>query len=78
MQRRFDAKIRKAHRLIDVAERTTGRRQLGKLRRARALLDSFIRSVQRGQARGKIAPALADLLVTLASGAEAELLPLMP
>jgi hypothetical protein len=78
VQRRFTAKIRKTHRLVEVGEKTTGRRQSGKLRRASALLDTFIRSVQRGEQRGKIPPALADRLVTLASSAEAALLPLTP
>jgi hypothetical protein len=78
VQRRFTAKIRKAHRFVDVGEKTTGRRQSGKLRRASTLLDSFIRSVQRGEQRGKIPPALADQLVAIASSAEAALLPLTP
>jgi hypothetical protein len=78
LQRRYQAKIRKARHLVDIAEKLSGRRQAGKLKRATAMLDSFIRGVQRAEQRGKIPPAVADQLVAVASSAEAQLLPLRP
>jgi len=78
LQRRYEAKIRKARHLVDVAAKVSGRRQAGKLKRATAMLDAFVRSVQRAEQRGKIPPEVADRLVAVASSAEAQLLPLRP
>ena len=78
LQRRYEAKIRKARHLVDVAEKLSARRQAGKLKRATTMLDAFVRSVQRAEQRGKIPPELADRLVAIASSAEAQLLPLRP
>jgi hypothetical protein len=78
LQRRYEAKIRKARHLVDVAQKLTGRRQSGKLKRVTTMLDAFIGSVQRAEQRGKIPPDVADRLVAVASSAEAQLLSLRP
>ena len=78
LQRRYQAKIRKARHLVDIAEKLSGRRQAGKLKRVTSMLDGFVRGVQRAEERGKIPPDVADRLVAIASSAEAQLLPLRP
>jgi hypothetical protein len=78
LQRRYEAKIRKARRLVDLAAKLAGRKQAGKLKRVTSMLDGFIHGVQRAEQRGKISPELADRLVAVATSAEAQLLPLRP
>jgi hypothetical protein len=78
LQRRYQARIRKARHLVDLAEKLSGRRQGEKLKRVTSMLDAFVRSVQRAEQRGKIPPDVADRLVAVATSAEAQLLPLRP
>jgi hypothetical protein len=76
-QRRLQVKVGKAHRMVDVARRSEGKRRAARLRHASRLLGSFIRAVQRGEQRGKIEPGIGGRLLELATGAESQLLPLV-
>jgi hypothetical protein len=78
LQRRFQARIAKAHRLVELARRKTGHDLVARLKRSGKVIASFIQSIQRGVERGKIPPAVGQNLIALATSAQSALLPLTP
>jgi hypothetical protein len=73
---RYAASVARARRMVDAAGGASGRRRVGRLRRADRLLAAFMRAVATDAERGRIDRGLADRLIGLARAAESTLGPL--
>lgn len=77
LHRRLGKRVAKAHGLVDAARGASARQQRARLVRANRLVGGVVRSVEKGKERGKVATALADLLLELGRGAQGRLQPLL-
>lgn len=75
MRGKFQAKVGKVHRMVDAGRSASGKRQIGKLRKANKLIGAFILTVEKGQHKGKVKEPVASEIINLASGAQSSLLP---
>jgi len=75
MRGKFQAKVGKAQRMVDAGRATSGKRQVGKLKKANKLIGAFILTVEKGQHKGKVKEPVASEMINLASGAQSSLLP---
>jgi hypothetical protein len=75
IQRQLGAKVRSAQAKVAAAAAAT--RPTGKLRRASRKLRAFMKTVRRGVASGRIRAVVGTQLLTLASGAAANIQPLL-
>jgi hypothetical protein len=72
---RFQGKLAKIQRMVDLGKQLTGKRQTTKLRRANKLLTAFIHTVEKGEHRGKVKENVGKEMTDLASSAQSSLRP---
>jgi hypothetical protein len=72
---RFQVAVRKVQHMFDAGRSLSGKRQVVKFKRASKLLTGFIRTVEKGEHRGKVKAEVGKQITDLAGGAQTSLQP---